>query len=107
MGDGAVRAVPRTDVSEHHESRGAVFPALADVGAVSLFADGVEIEVPHQLFQPKVVGTPGSTNLQPPRLTLGERFYTVAAGYLVKRLAHDPRGEVMVGKALLRAHQRR
>ena len=46
--DRAVGAVSRADVAENHERRGAVLPALADVGAVRLLADRVQVEVAHQ-----------------------------------------------------------
>ena len=91
--DGAVGAVPRADVAEDHEGGRAVLPALADVGAVGFLANGMEVQLPHQLLEPKVLGTSWSTNLQPPRLALRERLYAVATGYLVKRLAHESRGK--------------
>ena len=59
VGDGAVGAVPRADVAEDHERRGAVLPALADVGAVRFLADGVEVELAHQVLEAQVVGPAG------------------------------------------------
>jgi len=47
VGDGAVGAVPGADIAEDHEGRGAVLPALADIRAVCLFADRVQVELPH------------------------------------------------------------
>ena len=95
MRDGAVGAVPRADVAEDHEGRGAVLPALADVRAVRFLADRVEVELAHQLLEPEVLRPAGSANLEPARLSLGQRFDAVAAGDLIQRLAHEPRGEVM------------
>ena len=48
---GAVAAGARADVAEDHERGRAVVPALADVRAVRLLADGVQPEVPHQLVR--------------------------------------------------------
>ena len=42
-GDGAVAAGAGADVSENHEGGAAAFPAVADVGAAGLFADGVQV----------------------------------------------------------------
>ena len=43
--DRAVGAVTRADVAQDHEGGGAVLPALADVGAMGLFAHGMQLEV--------------------------------------------------------------
>ena len=43
----AVGAGARADVAEDHEGRRAVVPALADVGAARVLADGVELQVAH------------------------------------------------------------
>jgi hypothetical protein len=42
LGHGAESAAARAQVAEHHEGRGFVVPALADVGAVRAFAHGVQ-----------------------------------------------------------------
>ncbi len=68
--DGAVGAGPRADVAENHERRRAVVPALADVGATCVFADGVEAEVLHDPLEPDVVLRPGGANFQPGRFGL-------------------------------------
>ena len=47
MGNGAVGAVPGTDVAQNHEGGGAVLPAFAHVGTAGAFADGVQIESAH------------------------------------------------------------
>ena len=65
MRHGAVGARARADVAEDHERRGAVVPALADVGAVRVFADGVELQLAHDALQPEVVLRPGRAHLQP------------------------------------------
>ena len=93
MGDGAVGAVPRADVAEDHERGRAVLPALTDVRAVGFLADGVEVELAHQLLEPEVLRPAWSANLQPARLSLGERLDAVATVDLVERLAHESRGK--------------
>ena len=85
VGDGAVGAVPRADVAEDHEGGGAVLPALADVRAVRLLADRVEVELAHQLLEPQVVRPAWGANLQPRRLSVGEEFGAVAANDLIQR----------------------
>ena len=54
MANRAVAARARADITEDHEGRGAVRPALADVGAARFFADGVKIEIAHQALEPEV-----------------------------------------------------
>jgi hypothetical protein len=44
FGNSAETAAAGAEIAEHHESRGFVVPAFADVGAVGAFADSVEIE---------------------------------------------------------------
>ena len=48
---GAESAATRTEVTEQHEGRGLVVPALADVGALCRLADGVEVESAGELFE--------------------------------------------------------
>src|SRR6185503_12478310 len=86
--DGAVRAVPRADVTQDHERGSAVLPALADVGAAGFLAHGVEVELAHQVLQPEVVRAPGRLHLEPAGFPLRQRLYAVATGYLVERFAH-------------------
>src|SRR5579871_6804791 len=75
VGDRAVWTVPRTDVAQDHERRGAVLPALAAVGAVGLLTNSVEVQVPHEALEPGIVGPAWRSNLQPARLSdLIERF---------------------------------
>ena len=88
MRDGAISAVPGADVAEDHERRGAVLPALADVRTVRLLANCMEVELTHELLEPKVVRTPWGSDLQPGRLTLGEWLYAVTPDDLIKSLAH-------------------
>ena len=52
-------------LAEDHERGGAVVPALADVGAVRLLADGVEPELAHQPLEAVVVLGAGRAHLQP------------------------------------------
>ena len=66
--NGAVAAVPRADVAQDHEGGGEIFPALADVRAVRLLADGVEIPLPHQALQAQVLRPTRRAHLEPRRL---------------------------------------
>jgi hypothetical protein len=88
VGNGAVGAIPGTDVAEDHESGGAVLPALADIGAVSFLADRVEVELTHQILQPEVVTPPRGLDLEPGWLSIGQRLNAMSAADLVKRFAH-------------------
>jgi hypothetical protein len=51
----AIRTCARADVAEDHERRGAMVPALADVGTARIFADGVQLQVLHDPLQPEVI----------------------------------------------------
>ena len=84
VGDRAVRAVSRTDVAEDHERRGAVLPALADVGAVSFLADGVEVELAHEVLESRVVRPAWRPHLEPARLSLWEGVGPAPAQNLVE-----------------------
>src|SRR5215211_4222670 len=71
--DGAEAAGAGADVAQDHEGRGAVVPALADVRAARLLADGVEVEAAHGLSYIAVAlshGRPGFKPLGPPVQTL-------------------------------------
>ena len=50
-GHGAEAAGARADVAEDHEGCGAMFPALALIGAARAFADGVQIERAHDALE--------------------------------------------------------
>ena len=63
--DRAVRARARADVAENHEGGGAVVPALADVGAVRVFTDRVELEAAHDVAQPEIVFRSRRAHFQP------------------------------------------
>jgi hypothetical protein len=65
-----------------------MLPALANVGTVSLLANGVEVELTHEVLEPKVVRTPWGSDFQPTRLTLGEWLDAVTPDDLIKSLAH-------------------
>ena len=65
--DRAEAAGARADVAQDHEGGGAAAPALADVRAARLFADGVEILVAHERAQPFEVPARGEADLQPGR----------------------------------------
>ena len=64
----AEAAAAGADVAEDHEGRGAALPALADVGAVGLLADGVEVVGADRRLQPPVVGPARRRHFQPRRL---------------------------------------
>ena len=68
--DGAVRAGARADVAQDHERRRAVVPALADVGAARLLADGVELQLLHQPLEAQIVLRPRRAHLEPLGLRL-------------------------------------
>ena len=99
VGDGAIGAVPGADVAQDHESGGAVLPTFADVGAVRLLADGMQVELTHQVLEPHVVGTTGRLDLEPRRLALGQRLGAVTAHDLIEIL-HRWR---LVGRRIRRA----
>jgi hypothetical protein len=63
FGDGAESAAAGAQVAEHHEGGGFVVPALADVGAVGAFADGVERERAGKGFKAVVVLAHGRAGL--------------------------------------------
>ena len=82
--DRAVGAGARADVAEDHEGGRAVVPALADVRAVRVLADGVELEVAHDAAQPEVVLRPRRAHLQPLGLGLA------GLHELQRRFNHSP-----------------
>ena len=89
VGDGAVGTVPCADVTQDHEGGGAVFPALADVWAAGLLADGVEVELPHQLLEMQVIRPARGAHLEPARLALGQGVGAVAPHDLVEGVSHN------------------
>jgi hypothetical protein len=50
-----------------------------------LFADGMQVERPHQLLEAQVVGAAGCFHLQPAGLPLREWLDAVASQDLIKR----------------------
>src|SRR5262245_17579880 len=74
----AVRAGARADVAEDHERRGAVVPALADVRALRLFADRVEVQLAHQALEPQIARRAGGAHLQP--VWLGSSWWRRRSG---------------------------
>ena len=69
--DVAEAAVAGAGIAEDEEGGGAVAPALADVGAVGLFAHGVQVLGAHQPPEPVVRFASGGTYPQPGRAALG------------------------------------
>lgn len=68
FGHSAESAAARAQVAQHHEGCGAVVPALADVGAIGAFADGMQVQISRQFFQ-RVEGLAhGRARFQPGRL---------------------------------------
>ena len=73
----AEAAAARAEVAQHHEGGGLVLPALADVGAMSAFADGVQVERARQPLEVVVVLAHGRAGLEPlgfGRWSLADRF---------------------------------
>src|SRR4029079_9344595 len=58
-------ARPGAHVSQDHEGGGAAVPAVADVRAVGLLADGVEVQTPHEIPQPLVALAHRGARLDP------------------------------------------
>jgi hypothetical protein len=73
-GDRAVGAVPRAHVAHDEEGRRPVVPALADVGAVRLFADGVELQLPHQAADLDIARPARGLHLEPVWFAEGNRL---------------------------------
>ncbi len=71
FGHGAKSAAARAQIAQHHEGRGFVLPALADVGALRALADGVQAERAGEPLQVVVVLAHWSARLQPLRLGSG------------------------------------
>ena len=63
--DRAEAAGTRAGVAQDHDGRRALLPALADVGAAGLFADGVERLAAHEVLELLVVGAAGHPGLDP------------------------------------------
>jgi hypothetical protein len=70
FGNGAETASACADVAEQHEGRGLVVPALADVGALRGFADGVQAEAPGKFLELVKVLADRSFGAQPRGLGL-------------------------------------
>src|SRR3954467_3014973 len=66
----AEAARPRAGVAQYKESRRAVLPALGDVGAVCLFANGVQPRPAHKSLQVAIVLPLLPLDRQPGRFTL-------------------------------------
>src|ERR1700683_2281030 len=76
--DVAEAAAPRAGVAEDHERGGAALPALADVGAGGLLADGVQVLGADQLGELAVAPPAGWRHLEPRRLALAQRTHVGA-----------------------------
>jgi len=72
FGHGAESTAARAEIAEHHECGGFVMPALADVGAVGAFADGVKGERAGETLEVVVVLAHGSAGLEPLGLGSGD-----------------------------------
>src|SRR5205085_1368818 len=68
----AKAAAPGADVAEDHEGRGAALPAFADIGAVRLLADGVQVVLLDRLAETPIGRAARCRHLQPGRLALAE-----------------------------------
>jgi hypothetical protein len=65
LGNGAKTAAPSTDISQQHESRGLMIPALANVRALCRFANRVKAQASRQLLQIVEIVSHGSFRPQP------------------------------------------
>jgi hypothetical protein len=72
LGHGAESAAAGAQVAQHHEGRGLVVPALADVGAVRGLADGMQVEIAGQLLEVVIIVAHRRARLQP--VGLGDRL---------------------------------
>src|ERR1700686_2801159 len=88
VGDCAVGAVAGADVAEDHERGCAMFPALADVGAVRFLAHGMQVELTHQVLEPHIVGAARRPYLEPRRFSPGERLGAVTPHDLIESIWH-------------------
>src|ERR1700722_10796062 len=107
----AEAAAPGAGVAEDHERGGAALPALADVGAGGLLADGVQVLVANQLRELAVALPTGRGHLEPGRLALAQRSHVGAehgehvhaAGVGTRsRSAHAGTASAMPGGLVLR-----
>src|ERR1700733_3380366 len=71
--DVAEATAARAGVAEDHERGGASLPALADVRAGGLLADGVQVLIANQLRELAVALPAGGRHLEPRRLALAQR----------------------------------
>jgi len=65
-----------------------MLPTFSYVGAVRLFANGVQPEFPHEILEAYVVFPSRRAHFEPGRLSLRKRLRAVAAKYLVKSILH-------------------
>ena len=65
---GAEAAAPRAQIAQQHERRGAMVPALADIGAVRRLANRMQVQLARQRLQVVIVLAHGRARLQPVRL---------------------------------------
>src|SRR5581483_4186980 len=70
FGHGAKSTAPRADISQQHESRRAVVPALANIGTLRRFADRVQPQATRQFLQLMEVLADRRFRLQPLGLRL-------------------------------------
>ena len=83
----AVAAGAGADLAEDEEGGRAAVPALADVGAARLLADGVQALVAHQPAQTLVGGAAGRARLEPSRLG-SRRAATAGRGWGWRAAVH-------------------
>ena len=83
--DVAEAAAARAGVAEDHERGGAALPALADVRAGGLLADGVQVLALDHPAQLAVGGAAGRRALEPGRLALAERAHLAHSRARVRR----------------------
>ena len=87
--DQAEPAGPRAPLAEHHERRGAVGPAVAEVRAAGLLADGDQAVVAHRLLQREHLRPVDDLRSQPVGLARRDRQTVGDAGLRQHEPAHD------------------
>jgi hypothetical protein len=88
MGDRTIGAISGANVAEDHERGSTVLPALADIGAVGLLANGVEVQLAHHLLEAEIIRSTGGFDLEPRRFPLWEGVGAVSTHYLIESLWH-------------------
>ena len=84
--DSAKTAPARARVAQQHHGRRPLAPALAEVGATGLFADGMQVEIAKRLLELRVALAAGGPDLEPRRL--GREAGAGLAGFVTGSPSH-------------------